>query len=576
MTMSREIAREFLESIIARVVLEPATGKHHLPGVLSPQEIQALSAALEALGGTIPSQQAQPSKPPELVPPQSTPEESARLEPQQRSAKSSTSLVLDSLRSARPENPEILLCLDFGTAMSKAFACVVEDGVAVEYLGLRLGHRAQPGPLIYPVPSSLWIADDGRIYVGPKAVALSLAQDPVGARPRFDSLKRELTQGETGASPDQIRLGPDVNPSNIPLSQGDAITLYLSFLTDLACTELAERHGRSRNVYRRFALPSWSAERRIWGEQMLAEMLARAQIVADTFHGRWNEGIPAGDAKRVLDSVRELSKRPAHLIGSGVPEPLAAGASHLRRDETVRGLAMVVDVGAGTSDFALFVVAEHPEEDIFRAWPVQKCSEGLSMAGDALDNALRKVILEAARVDTRDPDWRHVNTRLTMEIRQLKEQLFRDQNCTFTLTNGVRGSVTLASFLERPEVVHFRDRLAETFNKVMLAGHQSFFKRLHPGGLTVVLTGGGATLPMVNDLVGVSSEVYGYRMERKRTPLVPRAFAHDSELREAYPQLAVAIGGAQPDLLGEGEALEEMPGLEKQTWTLGRYQVTGM
>lgn len=237
---------------------------------------------------------------------------------------------------------------------------------------------------------------------------------------------------------------------------------------------------------------------------------------------------------------------------------------------------MVVDIGAGTSDFALFVVAENPKENLFRAWPVQKCSEALPMAGDALDNALRNVILTHARVDARDPESRHVNTRLSMEIRQLKEQLFRDQSCTFTLTNGIRGTIELAAFLERPEVVRFRNRLAETFNNVMNAAHPTFFERLHPGGLTVVLTGGGATLPMVSDLTRGSSEVHGFRVERRGTPLVPEAFTYDMGLREAYPQLAVAIGGSQPDLIGEGDALGEMPGLAKAAWVLGRYQVTGI
>lgn len=558
MVMNSDLARSFVESILDRVVIDPTTGKPHLPGTLSAHEVQALGVALEALGGTAPPQYDVKPQPPRSPLAEDSP-------PVPPSTRTSVDLVLDSLKSDRPENPELLLCLDFGTAMSKAFACVVEDNVVVKQFGLRIGRRAQQGPHIYPVPSSFWVSDNGRIYVGPKAVTLSLLQDPSGLRQRFDSLKKTLTQGLTLATPDEEPLLPEMNPSGVPLSRGDAITLYLAFLTDLACTEL-EEHGYSRHVLRRFALPSWEPERRSWGEQMLREMLARAQIVADTFHDRWNEGIPASEAKRVLDAVRNLPQRPVHLIGSGVPEPLAAGASHLRRDEDVRGLAMVVDIGAGTSDFALFVVAENPETNLFRAWPVQKCSQAFPMAGDALDNALRAVILDNSRVDQGHPDRHHVNARLSMEIRQLKEQLFRDQSCTFTLTNSIRGTIELAAFLERPEVVRFRNGLAKTFNDVMNAAHPTFFERLHPGGLTVVLTGGGATLPMASDLTGGSSEVHGFRVERRGTRLVPEAFADDMDLREAYPQLAVAIGGSQPDLIGEGDALGEMPGLPKAAW----------
>lgn len=58
-------------------------------------------------------------------------------------------LNLAAIERDRPGDPDVLLCLDFGTAMSKAFAFVPPMG----YIDLALGRAA--GGRGYPVPSSV-------------------------------------------------------------------------------------------------------------------------------------------------------------------------------------------------------------------------------------------------------------------------------------------------------------------------------------------------------------------------------------------------------------------------------------
>jgi len=455
--------------------------------------------------------------------------------------------------------------------MSKAFATVRENDGEVSFLELALAKQAGEDGLVYPVTSSLWIADDGRIHLGKAAVEKSLHASPI-ERKRFDSLKQQLSQGLT-QNPDEVRLLPAVNPTDVPLTEADAIILYLAYLTDLALTDLSERHGRSRYVRRRFALPCWDQGRRAWGEALLKKYLSYSQVVADTFHGKWRDGIPARDAKAVLDEVKGLGTGPDYLVAEGVLEPIAAGESRFRYDdERMRGLAMVVDVGAGTTDFALFLVAQ-PEDGVLRVAPIKGCSQAVRQAGDSIDNILRVQILKQANVHKGDPSYDRVNAALQLRIREYKERLFSEKSLTYALENDATGRIQLEIFLETEEVKAFGKLLSDKFSEVLNAASATFYERLAEGGLSVVMTGGGATLPMVKSLAEERSIVHGFSLYRRGAPLVPDI--HSEKLGNEYPQLAVAIGGASPELPKEFSELSEMPGLARMRWKVGGFFTKG-
>lgn len=585
--MENESARMFLESLLDRVVTDSKTGKKTLPGSLSAHEISALKKALEILGGD-------PSDVTELSPPGVQKIKTSNSEPTlldslekneeseiKESIKSPpeptivANLKLTSLDYNKPEDENIVLCLDFGTAMSKAFAVFAEDKEVVENLPLKLGKHVSSSGQIYPMPSSLWIDNEGLIYLGDRALALS-ELEPSSERQRFDSIKKALIQGMLEADPDKVPVEKGINPTSVPFSNGDALTAYLAYLTDIACSELENTHSVSRYVYRRFALPSWEEGRRKWGEKMLATTLAKAQVLADTFHDRWEEGIPIQEIRSAIDQIKGLPNLPTYLIGSGVTEPLAAGTSRLRKEEQSRGLVVVVDVGAGTSDFAMFHVSEDPDRDIFRAWSIEGCNQSLHQAGDTLDTALQQVILEKAYIDPSHPDSSYIIPQLRMKMREFKEQLFREKTLNYYLSNGDRGIIELDNFLENPMVQRFSENLSKTFNEVLERADESFFRRFDGEELTVVFTGGGATLPMVESLAEGDCKIKGFVLDKEAADLVPEEFLGDEELSFVYPQLAVAIGGAQPNIIDESQSIVKMPGLAKQEWSLGRMQVTGV
>jgi len=577
----------FLESLLDRVVTDPKTGKRTLPGSLSAHEISALKKALEMLGGN-PSNEMEPSplglqeikvsngkstlaiseeKKEELK------DEESIESPSEHTI--TANLKLTSLNYDKPEDENIVLCLDFGTAMSKAFAVFAEDKEIVENLPLKLGKHVSSSGQIYPMPSSLWIDNEGLVYLGDRALALS-ELDTSGERQRFDSIKKALIQGILEADPDKVPVEKGINPTDVPFSNGDALTVYLAYLTDIACSELENTHSVSRYVYRRFALPSWEQSRRKWGEKMLAATLSKSQILADTFHGRWDEGIPIQEIRSAIDQIKRLPKLPNYLIGSGVTEPLAAGTSRLRKEEQTRGLVVVVDVGAGTSDFAMFHVSEDPDRAIFRAWSIEGCNRSLHQAGDTLDTILQQVILENSYIDPNHPDSSYIIPQLRMKMREFKEQLFREKILNYYLSNGDRGTIELDDFLENPMVQRFSENLNKIFNEVLEHADESFFKRFNGKKLTVVFTGGGATLPMVKHLAEGNCKIRGFVLTREAADLVPEEFLDDEELSFVYPQLAVAIGGAQPNIIDESQSIIKMPGLATQEWALGKIQVTGV
>ena len=70
---------------------------------------------------------------------------------------------------------------------------------------------------------------------------------------------------------------------------------------------------------RRFTLPWWRPEQRRWASRVIAERLARAQILADTFRGRWAAGIPAAEFKEHSTSLR-ARKRKLHWLLDQKPD----------------------------------------------------------------------------------------------------------------------------------------------------------------------------------------------------------------------------------------------------------------
>jgi len=565
--MDTRDAQLLLASLLDRIETDQDTGKKKLLGNISDKEWEALQKALKSLDNTTPDS-TDSAKAQDII-------DVKQEEGPQTPVISTPIINKAALDRTEPEDGDVILCLDFGTARSKAFAIQCVEDSTPKYLELGLGARAKEVDLTYPITSSLWIDENSRIYFGKEAVSRSLQSK--ARRKRLDSLKQALSQGQLRGDPDEVPLDDDMNPTSIPLCEGHVIVLYLSYLTDLAVTELQERHHKSRYISRRFALPYWDAERRVWGERILRKYLAMAQIIGDTFHNQWEEGIDIKTAKAAIEEVKSLEKLPYYLLKEGIPEPIAAGGSRLSAmDVGLRNLAVVVDVGAGTTDFAAFMVVSRDQDKLPKVCPIAGCARTVRQAGDTIDNYLRLEILNKHGIDAGHSDYRRINADLQLRIREYKERLFRDKAVKYTLQNEASGTVDLDSFLASARVEAFKNTLHDTFKELVESIPESFVKRLGEAGLVVVLTGGGASIPMVQQFGVEPIYAHGLRMSCQQAEIVPEEVRRDyPHLTDEYPQLAVAMGGAAPILPRELESLGEMPGLDRPRWQLSGFYSKG-
>ena len=506
------------------------------------------------------------------------------------------------------QQPEYVLCVDFGTAMSKAFACRTDGESTIDelelddldLLELPLGAEDRGAGAadaagygdddsVYAVVSSVWIDDGGLTFAGSAALNRGRLHEGAGAtRERLDSIKQQISQISTAYSPESPSfaperrpLSPKVNPTSVDLTYEDAITFYLSYLTDLAVTKLEERIG-SRYVKRRFTLPWWKDERqRRWGAAFMARALARAQIVADTFRGRWKDGIPASEVKAVLKLAAEHDDRLTWLLdrsdgeqvgggrvdetalasaGGGL-EALAAAGSRVWTDKSARELMLVVDVGAGTTDLSLFLVVQRGRKRT--AFPVAPGGTAIRQAGDSLDSRLLEQLLNRAHVGEDDALRERMRAGLRLKgVRRMKEELFRTDVVRATLENDEPVELTLKEFLASDAAIAFRDAICREIEKLLGKVDKSFCSVVEGRHLTLVLTGGGCNLPMIRGLKDRRWSIGGTRVRCRLAKDVPDFVTErfSAEFAAEYPRLAVAMGGALPWRLDERRMLRTFGG----------------
>ncbi len=484
-------------------------------------------------------------------------------------------LVLTSIERDEVTDPNVLLCLDFGTAMSKAFASVFPD----QYLDLELG--AEAGEQGYPLPSSVFIADDGKAYFGFEAIEMSQGLVNSG-RQRLDSIKGWLSlRREGNLDGEACVLKKPMNPTDFKLTQGDLIRIYLAYLTDLAEKSLAH-HGvaDSRHAKRRFARPCWpDASQAQWADALMRNMLAEAQILADTFTGQWSGGIDVASLKSAVEQIKALEERPDFLIDDGVPEPVAVAAGAIADSQNMRDAFMVVDVGAGTTDFGLFISTHRPIDDELRVFQVPASIHGLMQAGDKVDALLRGFIALRESVDPSDTSGELILADLSRRIRGLKESLFKSGKLEYALADGTVGAVSLDEFLADEKVVRFGAAIEAGFKKALEAVDETWLRWLAMDGvlLHVVLTGGSSPLPMMRALGMGVIDVKGHRIMRQTVNPTPEWMEDmPDELMAVYPQLAVAIGGSAETM---PETLNAPPvfggGARHSSYVAGHLHVAG-
>ena len=568
-----------LKNLLTRLDADAAADRPQFRGVVSDAEREALRVLLGGAGVSPPNPPAPPVKPvvepPEAPKPLEPVESPATAEPPEEEVPEEPSpaveLNLDALRPDISPPSEWVLCLDFGTAKSKAFAAT-DDDEDPELEPLPIGEDDEDlDGSVYEVSSCVWIDDDGRLFVGSEAVkrGMNYGAESATRRP-LDSLKQEISQVDPvdGSAELQRRLPEEVDPTTT-LTYADAVTIYLAYLTDLATGAVARRLG-TPYVRRRFTVPCWQSTQRGWAAELLGRSLLRAQLLADTFRGRWREGIPV---EQVATAVRAAAAHDGELMAlaaiesddvtdwaRGTLEALGAASARMWRERSGRDLMLVVDVGAGTTDLSLFWVVQ--DGGPHRAFPIVDGNSGIRQAGDTLDRLLVEALLRKAGLGVDETGKRARRGLRRKGVRQMKERLFQLGSLTETLVNDHEVTLSREEFIESEEVRSFEELIADKIQRLLEGVHESWEEAAAEKGITLVLTGGGCDLPMIMALKDrpwrLRERAVPFRVARRVPRTVEDRF--DAPFIRVYPRLAVAMGGALTTRLDERKALRDFQG----------------
>jgi molecular chaperone HscA len=504
--------------------------------------------------------------------------------------------------------------------MSKAWV----TGSAIETtFPLVLGQPAD-GIDVLTVPSSVFITRTGHIFFGAAAERQHEAEIHLG-RHRFDNIKRLLSETEPGLDLDEVPLEAGIDPTDAGLTKGDLVVLYLAWLTDMAlkalestiqelAPELLAKFSSVRAIQRRFAVPCFehavddvpSSVRAVWANKVMESALARAQIIADTLSSKWRE-LNAIEAKAALRAVRTVDFASLDLFcrPAAIREPVAAGATRFRDyiDENdseqarARRLMLVIDSGAGTTDFALFQSFYDSDSGEASFALISKAVGMSRVAGNRIDTVLRPLVLKACRIHPENgspwssEEFSIIKADLSSQIRSLKQQLFANGSISISLRPGASGVLTLKEL--ESEVVYqelsqnLLDQrnsiLRKAFSEESLEAYRAINSRMgRPVPIYVLLTGGSARLPLIKALAADSLVIgdakFGFVPITELPRWIQELPRNLSELvAREFSQCAVAIGGSAPLLPKErGDLLSPIIPPREGVRRLERSQAGGI
>ena len=271
------------------------------------------------------------------------------------------------------------LCLDFGTAYCKAATCTPGQPP----IPLEIGKAVEQGRGDHHmIRTALFISGSGSLFFGEAAVDRAACD----GRIPFDTIKDALTSASDVRKLDD-NLPTKYNPATPPISKRQSIALFLAFFTQAA---LRARHAPEREVTRSIAIPVFAKDKTEWVSRVLAESLAQAHDLAEHFGNELFKSVKLREAIRVLNE----SERPPTWRGVADPptvaEPVAAVAAQLLHFTPAGShaprLMMVVDVGAGTTDMAMF--ASGQVDGVVTVHHVEGSKRSIPVAGKAIDQAL--------------------------------------------------------------------------------------------------------------------------------------------------------------------------------------------
>jgi len=428
------------------------------------------------------------------------------------------------------------LCIDFGTAFSKAAAAPANAWSRFDPAQVRPLMLSAPGAgdNVFLLESAVFV-DDDRILFGGAALARAEALAHK-KRMALRSFKTLLSVSDLDRA---LNTGAplSIDPHRV-FPMRDLVVLYLAYLLAAIERAIDADLELSRATFeRRYAAPAWRSGDsaglhnivvRLFGE---AEALRRA--VGDELLSP--EGLS-------FDAVNEAL--PQALVS---PEPMemglifeataAAAYTSIGLEDTASHL-IVVDVGAGTTDIAAMARGGG------RVAEIAEARVTLKQAGDFIDRIVANLVIEATPAARTPQQQSQLWRSLMPHMRDIKESLFAEGRA---IIRGERRAVTVTmrDLARDPDFRDFQKALSQAYDHGLTVVC-AYAERERRRAVDAVAVGGGASAPFVQDLLRRKpAKAHTLRVEpRPATPAWAHAQVFRGNLAPVFPQLAIAIGGA--------------------------------
>jgi molecular chaperone DnaK len=437
------------------------------------------------------------------------------------------------------------ICIDFGTALSKASVCLdptlpLEVGVKPLPVGAIAGAEH---PLL--TPSVLYV-DGGRLYFGPLALeharrGVETSRDPL--------LSFKTVLGATDIQSALFtKLPPSIDPTGT-FRQRDALVLYLAYLDQLIreALDLAPNmpHGVA-NARRRYTSPVWRPGS---GVDLAFEGVFNEAAAVSLKLGRLflsPEGISIAQCKDALDKA---AAAPGNgMLETGIFEPHAAAAASLAFTSSPSRFVMVLDIGAGTTDIAAFDFDQSVDPPALSE--VKEARQCSALAGDEIDRIIIDLILRKSGAERGKEEAVRILRAARLTARELKKEIFRSGRCMLKL-GWKTITIRAQDLAEDQNFRTYQSALAQAI-AASLRTVVAKAKAANVDTIDVVLAGGGSHLPFLSALtqhVGASVAADMQLRIGALSPANPLYNSVDGSLREVFPQIAMSVGGALVEMM---------------------------
>ena len=427
------------------------------------------------------------------------------------------------------------VCVDLGTAFSKASVFLGSDlppTAAVAPLPIGAVAGAEHALL---APSALYVAD-GRIRFG--AGALRAARAQLGSeRDPILSFKMVLSAGELEPTL-ALKLPPSVDPSRT-LCHGDALVLYLAYLDQLVRAAIALEPSipvAAADAPRRLASPHWRTTENVISA--VRPLVERAASVSRRLGAQLLDA-DGVDLSKAVTALGESVAPPSGAAFAGVVfEAQSAAAAYEAFACSQAPFLLVVDMGAGTTDFAGF--ERDPQSGSYALREIEASRQWCPLAGDELENIVIDLFMRAAGerdAKARNRLWRA----LRLAAQTVKQDIFVKGKAVFQ--HGRKRVTVHRKALEND--ASYRDfcRALSRTIAASLAPVVAAARHAGADSVSVLLAGGGSALPFLARLVRTAAG--------KSVKIVVEPFGANWTLPHyhhpftgVFPQLAISMGGA--------------------------------